>query len=263
MAPSDRNRSQSQDRSTPVVLVFHKLQASFSFGVNNFSPKRFERLLTWLELLGYDLRLGERTAGQRLICTFDDGYRHLADVLPMFIERFGIRPVLFVPTGWIGKANRWDYSYWLRATPHLERRQIRELANAGVIFGSHGHTHTDLTAVSSRRMQIELRQSREMLSDLAAQRIQAISYPFGRCDQAVLEAVEWAGYTDGFTMRWPTPNDSKLAQGRIPVYGYDSPLSIQHKLGDGILNKLERVKATVTNRLSAGTILLNRLRRLD
>lgn len=263
MAPSDRNRSHTLDHAAPVVLVFHKLQASFSFGVNNYSPQRFERLLSWLELAGYDLRLDGRTSGRRVVCTFDDGYQHLAEILPPIIEHFGIRPVLFVPTGWIGRPNSWDYSHWLQKTPHLERRQIRELANAGAIFGSHGHTHADLTALSSRRLQIELRHSREILSDLAAQRILAISYPFGRCNQAVLEAAEWAGYSDGFTMRWPSADDIKLAQGRMPIYGYDSLLSIQHKLGEGILNRLERVKATITHRLSAGTILLNRLRRLD
>ena len=243
--------------------MFHKLLASFSFGPNNYSPHRFARLLTLLERNGYAIRPDIGTAEKRVVCTFDDGYQHLATVLPAFIERFGIRPAVFVPTALIGKSNRWDYSYWLRSTPHLERREIRELANAGVIFGSHGHTHGDLTAMSFRRMQIELRQSREILSDLAVQKIDQITYPFGRVNQAVSEAAEWAGYQTGFTMKWPSDDDAPLAQGRIPIYGYDSLLSIQHKLGDGFFNRVERFKAVVTNRLSGGTVLLNRLRRLD
>jgi peptidoglycan/xylan/chitin deacetylase (PgdA/CDA1 family) len=263
MAHSDRSTSQSQDHTTSVVLVFHKLLTSFSFGPNNYSPQRLARLLTVLEQNGYGIRSDADPARKRVVCTFDDGYQHLAAVLPAFIERFGIRPIVFVPSALIGKPNKWDYSYWLRSAPHLERREIRELANAGVIFGSHGHAHSDLTAMSIRRVQIELRQSREILSDLAVQKIELISYPFGRVSQAIIEAAEWAGYQAGFTMKWPSSEDVPLAQGRIPIYGYDSLLSIRHKLGDGFFNRVERFKAAVTNRLSGGTVLLNCLRRLD
>jgi len=109
----------------------------------------------------------------------------------------------------------------------------------------------------------ELRESREILSDLSAHKVDAISYPFGRVNRAVLDAAEMAGFTAGYTMAWPSDTDLPLAQGRIPIYGYDSLFSIQQKLGDGFLNRLERLKVRVTNGLSWGTVLLNRLRRLD
>lgn len=252
MAPSDRKRYAVVKDPTPAVLVFHKLQASFSFGATNFSPRRFEGLLQWLA-----------SRSEEFIVTIDDGYQHLAKVLPPLMEKYQFRPVVFVPTGWIGKSNSWDYSHWFRRCSHLERREIRELANLGVRFGSHGHSHRALTVLSDRTLKMELRQSRELLSELAAQEIRSISYPFGRCDQRVLEAVDWAGYTAGFSMSFPSQDDQELAQGRIPIYGFDTKLTIGHKLGEGVPYQIEKIKARITNQLSGGTIILNRLRRLD
>jgi len=79
----------------------------------------------------------------------------------------------------------------------------------------------------------------------------------------VLEAVDWAGYTAGFSMSFPAEDDPELAQGRIPIYGYDTTLTISHKLGEGVPYQIEKIKARITNQLSGGTIILNRLRRLD
>ncbi len=252
MAPSDGKRKVVVKDPTPAVLVFHKLQASFSFGATNFSPRRFAALLHWLAL-----------RREEIVVTIDDGYQHLTRVLPPLMEKYQFHPVVFVPTGWIGKSNSWDYSHWFSRCPHLERREIREMANLGVRFGSHGHSHQALTALSDRMLKMELRQSREMLSELAAQEIRSISYPFGRCDQRVLEAVDWAGYTAGYTMSFPAPDEPPLAQGRIPVYGFDTMLTVSHKLGAGVPYQIEKLKARITNQLSGGTILLNRLRRLD
>ncbi len=264
MAHSDRQADRAEKQSTPVVLAFHKLQASFSFGVNNFSPKRFVQLLFQLLKAGYLIGEDKRDqTGKRLIFSFDDGYQHLAANLLPFMEQYQFRPLIFVPTALIGKSNSWDYSHWFQSTPHLERREIRELANRGAIFGSHGHAHIDLTALSERRLKMELRQSREILSDLAAQEITALSYPFGRLNSSVKEAAEWSGYKTGFTMRFPTMDDHPMSTGRIPIYGFDTLLTIQQKLGSGFWHDLERAKVLVTNRLSGGTILFNRLRRLE
>ncbi|MBK7141387.1 MAG: polysaccharide deacetylase family protein [bacterium] len=252
MAHSDRVTQSGVEHAAPAVLVFHKLQASFSFGATNYSPKRFAKLLHRLN-----------SNGTRFTVTFDDGYQHLANNLPALMDRYQFHPTIFVPTGWIGKPNSWDYSHWFRREPHLERREIRELANIGVIFGSHGHSHVDLTAASERKLKMELRQSREILSDLAAREITAISYPFGRHNEMVLEAAEWAGYTAGYTMTLPMSSDHVLSQGRIPVYGYDTMLTIRNKMGQGVWHRIEALKVSITNQLSGGTILLNRMRRLD
>ena len=38
-----------------------------------------------------------------MVVSFDDSYLHLAEVLPELISRLHLRPLIFVPTGLIGR----------------------------------------------------------------------------------------------------------------------------------------------------------------
>jgi len=165
-----------------------------------------------------------------------------------------------VPTAWIGKANRWDYSYFLKSTPHLDESAIKYLSGLGVEFGSHGHSHTDLTGCSDAKLKEELTNSKSIIEDLTSGEITSISYPFGCSDVRVRNAAAEIGYGHGYVMDFPAATDDALAIGRIPVYSYDSNRAVLHKLTGRRSYGLQRLKARLTNRLSRGTILLNKLR---
>ncbi len=244
----------------PVVLAFHKLMPEFSFGSTNFSPGRFDRLLTFLTDLGYDLN--SSGTGPHLTISFDDGYQHLLTYLPELVQRHRFTPIVFMPTSLIGQPNAWDYSYLIRTTPHLDKESVLRLAGFGVEFGSHGHTHTDLTGLSRTSLEAELRTSKSILEDILKREVTQISYPFGRSNVRVTEAAARAGYTHGYTMDFPSDEaiHNPLTAGRVAVYGYDTPLSVLRKLRPGPFRALEQAKARITNRLSGGTVLLNRLR---
>ncbi len=248
----------------PKILAFHKLTSGISFGVTNLSPRRFERLLHFLQNAGY--RFGsvkEVVSGQSLsslAMTFDDGYQHLTDVLPPLIEKYNLRPLVLIPTAFIGKPNDWDYSHIFCDTPHLGPSEIRQLITLGVEFGTHGHLHTALTRCDEATLRTELRQSRNILEDVTGTAVTTISYPFGRFNDRVLAAVAEAGYRLGLTMRLPTANDALLATGRLAVYTYDSRLSVIRKVRGGPLLTIEKLKVRITGSLSAGTDILNRLR---
>ncbi|HVP07116.1 MAG TPA: polysaccharide deacetylase family protein [Candidatus Acidoferrum sp.] len=237
------------------VLAFHRLSPHFSFSSTNYSPKRFERLLDWQVASGVNL--------QSFTLTFDDGYAHLAQVLPPLMQRFRFKAIIFIPTAYMGKENDWDYTHYFRRERHLDTASIRGLASLGVRFGSHGHRHVDLTHLSDVRLRSELESSKRILEDALGSHIACISYPFGRCDQTVVQAAEKAGYEVGYTMRFPSSSDQPLAKGRIAIYGYDTRIAIANKLRNGPARHIERIKASITNRLSEGTIVLNRLRGLD
>jgi peptidoglycan/xylan/chitin deacetylase (PgdA/CDA1 family) len=251
----------------PTLLVFHKLVPVFTYGVTNYSPRRFRRLLESLVSSGWTLdRLDRPTSvptqqgrGCLAVC-FDDGYEHLADVLPELVDEFHLRPVIFMPTELEGRSNQWDYSHVCRPFRHLSRGQIRVLSDKGVVFGSHGASHRDLTSCTGQELSRELSDSRNNLQDWSGQSVEAISYPFGRCDRRVCDAAEEAGYRSGYTMRFPSPKDHSLSMGRVPVYGFDTPLAVRAKLGDGFSRRLEQAKSAVVSGLSGGTVWLNRLR---
>lgn len=235
------------------ILAFHKIQNSLSFGVTNYSPRRLAGLLRHLKGRKYCLgSIGDDDADS-LAITFDDGYQHLADHLPQLIEEFGIRPAVFVPTAYIDKNNNWDYSYLFQRCQHLDGPSIKRLADLGVEFGSHGHSHQALTKLSDEQLGDELVRSRKILEDITGRQVRLLSYPFGRCDKRVMTAARSAGYEHAFTMKFPDPGDCALATGRYAIYSYDCHFTIRQKLSGGRLYRLEQAKASFTNRLSAGT----------
>lgn len=248
----------------PKVLTFHKMTPEFSFSSTNYSPRRFDRLLAFFSERSIKITPLEKTVtekGERaLAVTFDDGYGHLARYLPPLMERFDFRPTIFVITGFIGRANSWDYTYFIRPTPHLDRKQIRVLADNGVTFGSHGHRHRDMTACSPAVLKAELVDSKKALEDIIGREVTALSYPFGRFNRRVLEEARTAGYRLAFTMDFPETADENMSLGRIPVYGFDSRLAVFQKIFRGPLYEMEKLKSTFTHRLAAGTIILNKIR---
>jgi len=258
MSSDDQDRGEGS-LAAPITLAFHKLTPGFTFGSTNYAPGRFERLLSFLAGSGFSLDSHSTTPSLRI--SFDDGYQHLRDFLPPLMDRLGFQPTVFVPTDLIGRHNRWDYSSRLAPERHLDETSLRELAALGVQFGSHGRSHADLTACDAGSLRSELEDSRKRLQDLTGQPIDEISYPFGRTDARVQQTAALAGYARGYTMEFPTPEHRPLATGRIGVYCFDTRLTVFHKVTGGRLYRLERLKARVTNRLSGGTIILNRLRR--
>ena len=250
--------------SPPKILCFHKLQAHFSYGSTNYSPRRFEKLIQRLLRVGY--RIGTVTevmkqpSEDRLAITFDDGYAHLADALPGLMRAYRFRPTVFMPTGYIGRSNDWDYSHVIQKVPHMEEEQIRRLAGEGAQFGSHGHAHCDLTGLDSERLREELERSRQILEGITGTEVDTVSYPFGRCNEAVMTAAGDAGYRYGFTMSFPRGTDSALAAGRYGIHGFDTQLAVLTRLNHGVLYPLEHAKAAFTSKLSGGTVLLDRLR---
>jgi hypothetical protein len=253
--------------SRPKILAFHKVTSQVSFGVTNYPPRRFERLLAFLQSQGFVFQPVEtilsKNDTQCLAITFDDGYQHLADVLPPLMQKYRFQPVVFLPTKYLGKPNSWDYSHLFRSTPHLDSRSIKRLVAQGVQFGSHGHSHINLSRCDEGTLRRELNHSKAILEDLLGKDVSYISYPFGRYNQEVLEATLEAGYTRGFAMRFPEDGDMALTIGRFGVYGYDTVSSVVRKLSEGPFYNVEKWKARLTNRLSDGTVIYNRLIRKE
>jgi len=265
MVSFDADSSQAPGRTTSrtITLAFHKLLPEFSYGSTNYSPRRFGRLLEFLskKRYGFVNPAKESTSpdDQHLLISFDDGYQHLLDQLPPLMDRFSFTPLIFLPTGFIGASNSWDYSRLFRDDPHLDRAGIRHLAELGCRFGSHGHSHSALTRLTDKQLMEELRVSKATIENITGREVAALSYPFGRFNAHVMAAVEEAGFVEAYSMNFPELNDPSLARGRIGIYGYDTRFTINQKLSGGRLYRLERWKARFTNRLSGGTILLNRL----
>jgi Polysaccharide deacetylase len=238
-----------------IPLAFHSVTDRITFGSTNYSPRRLKTLINHLRTFDS----GVNDTAIRL--TFDDGYAHLLEVLPELIDLTSFRPIVFIPTAFIGKSNSWDYGGRFRQMRHLNVNEIQSLTKIGVIFGSHSHSHCDLTMLNEHDLLEELTVSKQILSDIRNSPITDLSYPFGRHSARVEKAVAVSGYTAGYTMSFPADTDSPLSRGRIPVYFFDTTNSVLAKIrGHGLRYRFEKFRTQTAQKLSVGTVILQSLR---
>lgn len=168
----------------------------------------------------------EAIPGRAVVLTFDDGWAdNHASALPVLAE-LRLPATIYVPSRLLG-------------TPgYLDRRQLLEMAAEGVTVGAHTRTHCDLRACGDRRLESEVRGSREDLEDLLGQPVVSFAYPAGHHDDRVVAAVAAAGYRHAVTTRrgWMRPATAAL---RIPRhFSEEFPLSTFAAALNGGLNLL-------------------------
>jgi peptidoglycan/xylan/chitin deacetylase (PgdA/CDA1 family) len=244
------------------ILAFHKVDDRFEWGVTRIGRSRFARTVSALRDMGYtsaslsDCTDPSHLPAKPVVLTFDDSYESVHRNAFPALAAAGYRATVFVITNYIGRANTWDVNLgWIRF-PHLDWGRLRELRDAGWEIGSHTARHPDLTRVPASRMDAELADSRRTLEDGLNAPVRFLSFPFGRYNDRVLDAMRRAGYAKGVGFWLRKPEDKKLVFERKAYYLFDGGLSLRAKLTGSPLGFLENVKLRVINFCSHGTALV-------
>ena len=114
--------------------------------------------------------------------TFDDGNASDYRVAFPMLAEAGLRGTFFVLAGRFDEAGS------------LTRREVAEMAGAGMGIGSHGHDHVDWTKASDTVMRRELHDARAAIEDCLGARVDSLSIPFGAVDARVMRLILEAGY---------------------------------------------------------------------
>ncbi len=169
-------------------------------------------------------------APQSVCLTFDDGYQSFyAEVLPRLSAQH-INATLFIITGFVGERNRWEVSLGVNRRQHLDWKQIREIAQAGIEIGSHTARHQDLTRLSDSQLRQELQTSKMSIEDQLGQTVTSLALPFGAVNQQVVEAARAAGYQE---ICGGVPGMRGYYPGvlpRFPIYRGDGFSALRRKL---------------------------------
>ena len=206
------------------ALNYHKV-AEIPPGVrhpeNYVRPTQFRSQLRLLRAAGYDsitvsdylaYRRGARELPRKpVMLTFDDGYRSNYDIALPIVREHAFTATVFLVSGMIGATNAWDTDE--DQEPLLDVNEIRELQGDGIEFQSHTRTHASLTAVSDKQALDEMKGSKVDLEQLLGKSVEAIAYPWSRCDSRVENLAEEAGYSGGAIVRRRVNFDS------TPLFG--------------------------------------------
>lgn len=247
------------------ILAFHNCSPGLINGFNNYSPNRFENLLNIIkengfEFVGLNDYIDAGRKNNEVVLTFDDGYETFIKFVFPIIKKMEIAATIFIPTDFIGKANKWDYAGSVFPSRHLSQKQLIELSKNNMTIASHGLAHRCLTQLSGRLLKMELERSKKILEDIINRKISFISYPFGRFNHDVESVAAEAGYRNGFSLSLKRKGSTGFTMSRFAVYAFDTPFSVLKKLNTGKLNGLERIKGSILNAYAGGTIFFNNLR---
>lgn len=179
-------------------------------------PAEFDRQMRYLAEDGYGTvsfdqiyDSSQPLPEKPILLTFDDGYADAYTTAFPVLQRYGFQATFYVVTDFVGRPG------------YLTVEQIREMAAAGMSFGSHSVSHLSLTTLSAERLERELSQSRTQLESLLERPVLDLCYPLGRFNQPVRQAVERAGYRSATTTQYgfASSGGDQLLLPRIRIWG--------------------------------------------
>lgn len=186
------SRLQSRDAARRVVtLCYHSVHPTKS--IASASPVLFERHLQWLrencEVIPFRhaLDLQDRPRSKPAVAiTFDDGFADNYDYAFPILRKHGVTATFFVSTGLVQEDPETLRRFQaIRPFPKEEYRpltwkQIAEMRRAGMDFGAHTHTHSNLASLAPHDAEWEMRHSKDLLEEHLQEAITLFAYPFGK-----------------------------------------------------------------------------------
>ena len=243
----------SKKRHDPslCLLAFHDVSDKLDLSITRLSVSRFKEIITYLSATGRQgVSIGGLVNEKDIALTFDDGWRSFYRQAFPVLRKFGFSATVFLVSGYVGRKSSWDY----QQKEHLTWNELKELSRQGIEIGSHSVSHTDLRHLDQARLEYEISGSRKMLEDKLGVKVRYFSYPFGRYDKRVIDAVKAAGYENAFSL---ADGSGDFAVARRGVYMYDTPYSVSLKIDKKVWT--EYCKDYINNSLAGGTIILRRL----
>lgn len=232
---NESGKVQGASAVVPVLMyhyIRHNPNPNDKVGFNlSVTPESFASQMDYLVSHGYHtISLDELGAvllnhaglpDKPVVITLDDGYRDSYTAAYPVLKSRGLKAVNFIITGFVG------------GPLYLTWDQIKEMSrNFTFSFGSHTVTHRSLPSISGKRLQSELKDSKEELMKRLGVPINWIAYPYGDVNTFVSSTTRQAGYTGAFGTNFGTfqSSDVMFTLPRVRIGGGDSVASFAQKL---------------------------------
>ncbi len=178
------------------ILMYHSV--SDTGGATAISPGVFAMQMqtiadAGLPVLTMDDYLAGRDGHAQLppravVITFDDGFQDFADVAWPILSRHSFHPIVYLPTGFVGRAEGWQGIGSL-PRPLMGWDQIRALAAEGVLFGSHTVSHPNLNSLADPALTDELGLAKRAIEDQLSHEVRHFAPPYGLANAHVRDKI--------------------------------------------------------------------------
>jgi len=159
-----------------------------------------------------------------VVITIDDGFAEVLTLAYPVLRRHHFPAIVFLVSGLVGDADRWDAAGTLAGRPLMSWPQIAGLARDGLGFGAHTRSHPRLPAIAPEQARDEIAGSKADIEQQLNVPIRYFAYPFGKLDAKAQALAEQAGFSAACSTRWGAndPATPCFALRRTEVAGTDS-----------------------------------------
>ena len=202
-----------------MVLTYHSVGPT-TLGL---AQEKFREQMAWLRGNAAVVKLETLLSGEwpdsegGVTCaiTFDDGYASVYRwAFPVLME-YGLPAKVYLVGDAIGEGeskNSNDFTGLYPDEEMLRWREVREMQEHGISFGSHLLRHKDLTSLSAAEAKQELEGSKRLIEERVGAECTNFCYPWGKHNERSVTAVKDAGYEDAVVAiqgRW---SDERMAR---------------------------------------------------
>ena len=168
-------QSHESETSKLVVSPFHFERHMRYLHENRYQVVALETLLQWTSQR-------KKIPHKTVAITMDDGYLDNYEHAYPVLKKYGFPATIFLIIDTVGRPG---YLTW---------HQIHEMEIGGIRFGSHTLTHPTLTEIPLDQAQHEISESKRQLAAMLKSPSPIFSYPSGRTNAQLKEAVRGSGY---------------------------------------------------------------------
>lgn len=230
------------------ILLYHSINELRQNDVNvreSQFRKQLDFLRTRYSVIALEeavatLKKGVRPLKRCVALTFDDGYKDNYQVAFPLLKEKGFHATIFLLTG--GGPNR-ELTHLIDDQPQYNRllswEEVREMASAGISFGSHGETHVRLTDLPTDPLTRETLSSKEKIETEIRGPVYFFSYPYGvdgDFDRRAEFFVRETGYEAAFSAIFGTNGEqgNPYALKRIGIEASDTLFTFRAKLNGAL-----------------------------
>lgn len=174
------------------ILMYHNI--GYEKGGSFVTPDNFTRQMEYIKKNNYEIitldelvksiKNKERLKKNKVVITFDDGYKDNFEYAYPVLKKSGFPCTIFLITGLIG--NKKGFLNW---------DEVIAMSKDGISFGGHTKTHLYLGSVRDKETAMEeIAGSKKAIEQKTGIAVNYFSYPIGGFNDVVEETVIEAGY---------------------------------------------------------------------